>query len=158
MDTLGPVRLASLFAISLVITLITHPGLVLGLAKGYPNDYLFNLSTGQIVGLTLISGVLAILLFLACVTASTMLCQRLRHNAPRWLIILSCTVLALLLCALALALVPQIHYLYYRLILPGLPAQWVPLGNLSLTRLTQYLLLPADSTTTVHANGATVWV
>ena len=71
---------------------------------------------------------------------------------------LSCVVLTLLLCAIALALVPQIHYFYYRMIIAGLPAQIVPVGDLSATQLWQYLVLSAEANTSVHATGVAVWI
>lgn len=150
--------LVRLFIICLVFTLITHPGLWMAVASGYSEDYLFNLSTGQIVGLVFITSVLGVLLYLACTVTSFLLCRWISHSLPRWLVMLGCTVIALVLCAIALAVVPQLHYVYYRWILPDLPAQWVPLGDLSATRLWQYFLLPADGNTTDHAKGATVWV
>ena len=82
----------------------------------------------------------------------------MRNHTARWFNILSCTVLALLLCSVALLVVPQLYYLYYRSILPGLPAQWVPPGNLSGNTLWRYLLLPAGDNTTHHAKGVTVWI
>jgi len=54
--------------------------------------------------------------------------------------------------------VPQLHYLYYRSILPGLPAQWAPAGDLSIDSLRRYLLLSAEDSTSYHAQGVTVWV
>jgi len=82
----------------------------------------------------------------------------MRNHTACWFNILSCTVLALLLCSVALLVVPQLYYLYYRSILPGLPAQWVPPGNLSGNTLWRYLLLPAGDNTTHHAKGVTVWI
>jgi len=158
MKTLTPLTLVRVFLLSVLFTFITHPGLYLGLVNGYPDDYLFNLSDLQIVGLILITSLFAIVLFLACTLSSYLLALWLRKNLARWVLILISIVLALLLCAIALLVVPQLHYQYYRLILSDLPAQWVPLGDLSGATLWQYLLLSADATTTVHAKGATVWV
>jgi len=147
-----------LFAISLALTLITHPGIWIALANGYPEDHLFNLSNIQITGLIVITGVMAILLFLTCTSLSDLLCKWAGKYLARWQLTLSCIALALLLSAIALAIVPQLHYLYYQLIIPDLPAQWVPIGDLSLDRLLRYFLLRADDITTVHAKGVTVWV
>lgn len=147
-----------LFAISLAITLITHPGLWIAFANGYPEDYLFNLTNLQIVGLIVITIVMALLLFIASTASSYLLCKWAGKYLARWQLILGCLSLALLLCGIALAIVPQLHYLYYRLIIPDLPAQWVPAGDLSLDMLSRYFLLRADDNTTTHAKGVTVWV
>jgi len=48
---------------------ITHPGLWVAIANGYSDDYLFNLTTGQIIGLVVISFLLLVLLFLLCVVS-----------------------------------------------------------------------------------------
>lgn len=156
--SLTATTLFRVFVISLTFTIITHPGLWMAVASGYSEDYLFNLSTRQIIGLVLITSGFVVLLFLACTVSSHFLCRWGNQVLPRWLMVLMCTVFALLLCAIALALVPQLYYLYYRWIIPGLPAQWVPVGDLSLTRLWQYFLLSADGTTTDHAKGSTVWL
>lgn len=156
--TLAPFALVRLFFICLAATFITHPGLWLAIANGYPGDSLFTLSVSQRVGLILITCVLVLLLFFICTVSSYTLCKLIRKHVARWFIILSCTVTALLLCAIALLLVPQLHYLYYRLIIPGLPAQIVPAGDLSLSQLWQYFMLAADANTSVHASGATVWI
>jgi len=123
-----------LFFICLVATIVTHPGLWLAIANGYPGDSLFTLSASQRVGLVLITCALVLLLFITCVVASYTLCKLFHKHVARRFIIFSCAVIALLLCAIALALVPQLHYLYYRSIIPGLPAQIVPAGDLSVTQ------------------------
>ena len=139
-------------------TVITHPGLYLAVANGFPGDYLFNLSRIQIFGLLLITLILAVFLFLACTTSTLMLVRWSKKYLNRWILVLMSAVLGMFLCGIALLLVPQIHYQYYRLILPDLPLQWVPLGDLSWETLQRYLLLSADAPTTVHAKGGTVWV
>ena len=150
--------LLRVFAISLVLMVITHPGLWVAIANGYSDDYLFNLTTGQIIGLVVITFLLLVLLFLLCVVSSYLLSCWLKDALPRWLVISLCTLLALLYCAVAFVLVPQLHYQYYRWIIPGLPAQWVPLGELSAAKLWQYFLLPADGNTTDHAKGGSMWI
>ena len=158
MTTLTSRTLFRIFIISLVITAVTHPGLWLAIVNGYPDDYLFNLSGLQIIGLIVITSVFAILLFLACTASSYLLVKWSQRHLARWVLIFISIVLALFICAIALLLVPQLHYQYYRLIIPDLPLQWVPLGDLSGKTLWQYLLLSAEATTTVHAKGATVWI
>jgi len=158
MNTLSPLTLVRIFLLSVFFTFVTHPGLWSGLVNGYPGDYLFNLSGPQIIGLIFITSLFAIVLFLGCMLSSYLLARWLQKKLAHWVVILISIVLALLLCAIALLVVPQLHYQYYRLILPDLPMQWVPLGDLSSATLWQYLLLSADATTTVHAKGATVWV
>ena len=155
---LKPLRLIKLFAISLAITIIIHPGLWFAFANGYPDDYLFNLSSLEIVGLIIITSVMVLLLFVACTASSYLLSKWASKYLARWQLVLSCICLALLLCAIALAIVPQFHYLYYRTIIPDLPAQWVPLGDLSLDTFRRYFLLRADDNTTFHAKGVAVWV
>ena len=156
--SLTPTVLIRIFAACFVFMVITHPGLWVAFANGYSNDYLFNLTTGQIFGLVVITTSLLLLLFLLCTVSSYLLSQRLITVLPHWLVVLSCIVLALLLCAVALVLVPQLHYQYYRWIIPGLPAQWVPFGELSPPKLEQYIFLPADGNTTDHAKGGAVWI
>jgi len=140
------------------MALITHPGLWFAFAGGYPDDYLFNLTKVQIAGLILITSIMALLLFIACIKSSYLLCKWVYKYQSRWLTVLSCICLALLICAIALAIVPQLHYFYYRMIIPDLPAQWVPVGDLSWDTLLRYFLLRADDNTTVHAKGITVWI
>jgi len=158
MKIFSPLGLVGLFLVSLVFTLLTHPGLWSAFARGYAGDHLFNLSTIEIVGLAAITSVLVLVLFLACTGLSCLLSRKLRANLPRWAVISGCGVLALVLCAMGLAVVPQIHYQYFRLIISGLPAQWVPMGDLSAARLSNYFFLPASGHTTDHAKGITVWI
>ncbi len=158
MHSLAPFALIRLFFICLTATIITHPGLWLAIARGYPGDSLFTLSVYQRVGLVLITSALVLMLFIACVVTSYIVCKWLHKHVARWFMIVCCIVLALIQCAIALALVPQLHYLYYRMIIPGLPAQIVPVGDLSLAQLWQYMVLAADANTSVHASGVTVWI
>ena len=156
--SLSAITLIRVFAVSFLFMVITHPGLWVAFANGYSEDYLFNLSTGQIIGLVVITTALLVLLFLVCSFASFFLCQWFGHLIPRWLLVLSCSVLGFILCAAGLFLVPQLHYQYYRWIIPGLPAQWVPFGELSSTQIWQYFLLSSDGNTTDHAKGGSIWI
>lgn len=158
LNPLTLINLVGLFVLCFVFTLVIHPGLWVALANGYSEDYLFNLTTGQILGLVVITSIFAVLLFLGCVLLSCVVCHRIGNSLPRWLIVSICVASALILSAVGLALVPQLHYLYYRQIIPDLPAQWVPIGDLSRQKLVQYFLLTADGTTTDHAKGVTVWI
>ena len=146
------------FGNAAVFTLLTHPGLWLAASNGYTDDYLFNLEMLEIVGLVAMASMFAILLFLACTLLSYELTRCFRKHLSRWITIVFCVAVALLLCALALAVVPQMFYQYFRLIIPGLPLQWVPFGDLSLSTLQKYVLLSADCTTSEHATGVCVWI
>lgn len=141
-----------------VFTLLTHPGLWLAVSNGYTDDHLFNLKVLEIFGLVAMASMFALLLFLACTLLSYEVTRCVRNHLSRWITIVSCIAVALLLCALALAVVPQLFYQYSRLIIPGLPLQWVPIGDLSLSTLQKYLLLPADCTTSELATGVCVWI
>jgi len=158
MKTLTPFSLFRILVTCFIFTVIIHPGLWKAVARGYQGDHLFNLSGPQITGLVLITSGLALILFLTSTVSSYVVSNWMNKYAPRWIVILSCTALALVLCAIALAVVPQLHYLYYRSILPGLPAQWVQAGDLSIDSLRRYLLLSAEDSTSYHAQGVTVWV
>ncbi len=88
------------------------------------DDSLFTLALGPRIGLILLSGALIYGLFWLSAAKSQFL---YRQAGRRWLLLAAaCDLLASgLLFLLAAVLSPQLYYSYYRLVIPGLPEQWV---------------------------------
>ncbi|MEO1314013.1 MAG: hypothetical protein AAFV27_09070 [Pseudomonadota bacterium] len=79
----------------------------------YDGDSLFTLSVARQTGVVILSAVMAVL--------TLKLVIRLSHERTLWLRVGA----AILGFVLFVTLSPQIYYEYYRLVLDGLPAQWV---------------------------------
>ncbi len=107
----------------------------------YEGDSFFTLTTGGQVGLAILSLILALIWLLV----------EWRFARFLWGF-----VLAAALFYLFVYLSPQIYYSYYRVIIGGLPAQWV-ISPPSLTHMIDLLSFRAGSTLSAHSQGALGW-
>jgi len=111
----------------------------------YQNDSFFGLSAWGQVGLVCIStGLFLFMIFTA---------WKLLRNRPIWLRILG----ALFLFWLFVWLSPQVYYMYYRMIIPDLPLQWVIKPPLNLLIVFEYLFFQGPQNMSAHSQGALGW-
>ena len=110
----------------------------------YAQDSFFTLSQFGQIGLALLSAVLAV----ATLGAAYRLMRGYR--------ILNRLVLAGVVFALFVWLSPQIYYTYYRMIIEGLPAQWV-IGLPPLGQMVRYACFTADQSLSAHSQGLLFW-
>jgi hypothetical protein len=125
---------------------------------GYAGDSFYTLTPWPRAGLALLSVTLIIALFWASAAKSAVLYRaggKLR--VPALLMLAADLVASVTLMAGAIWFSPQIYYSYYRLVLPGLPSQWVLSGWASIeTLLSQARMLP-DASLADHMVGLTFW-
>ena len=111
----------------------------------YAGDSLFTLSpSGQ-------AGVLVIALILSVLTLTT-----------AWLVmgqrsLLIRVAMAVLLLVLFVWASPQVFYEYYRVIIDGLPAQWVIFQRNPLVEAARYASFSGPATLSAHGQGALFW-
>jgi len=144
-------RLGGLAALPL--TALVQPAIWTRLSVFYKGDDAFTLGISQRIGLGLISFVMIALLFVVFARISQKLAAVLSSTAPR----LGCDIaLRVLGFAALITCAPQIYYAYYRLIIPGLPAQWVIRWPDMSTWATLLTFAP-DGRLAEHLISATLW-
>ena len=111
----------------------------------YLQDSFFDLSPWGRVGLVVIS---------ACLFFFTAFITRLvLRNKPVWLCILgSLGIFVLFVC-----LSPQIYYLYYRILIEGLPLQWVIKPMQAPMAALEYLTFQGPENLSAHSQGLLGW-
>lgn len=114
----------------------------------YDGDSFFTLGIGGQIGLALLTIVMSILMIMFTHRVATMI---------RWKV--WAVVSALTLFWLFIWLSPQVYYLYYQMILAGLPWQivvsWPPPAGESLVDL---ILFRGDGTLSNHGKGVLFWI
>jgi len=111
----------------------------------YEGDSFFTLSMAGQVGLLVLSVTLSLLWLVAVWVLA-------RGRAPIWRLLLAVALFVSFVWAS-----PQIYYQYYRLIIDGLPAQWVIGAPPNLGDLSQLLTFTAAPNLSHHAQGALGW-
>lgn len=111
----------------------------------YTEDSFFTLGTGGQIGLAVLSALLMI--------AMVALTWRLGRFMPR----AARVVLALTLFWAFVWLSPQIYYLYYQAIIPGLPWQIVVRDPPTLEDIARLLSFTAEQTLSAHGRGGLGW-
>ncbi|MEM7444185.1 MAG: hypothetical protein AAF414_12745 [Pseudomonadota bacterium] len=117
------VLIGSICALAIFICV---PTLRTGLIASVAGDSLFNLTPRQATGVALFSAIFAVIGGMVSVQKSLLLAGFRSHGALGGSIV---TVADLAITATGYAvvysLVPQLYYAFYRMIIPGLPDQWV---------------------------------
>jgi len=132
---------------AMIAALCTAPQVWPRVWTGYRGDSLYDLGLVGSAGLMLLSaGMVLVLFWLAAVKT-----RWLEARSP-WLL-LADPPLAILLFMVSFMITPQLYYIYYVIMIPNLPIQWVatrwigPLDLLSLARL------PAAGSASDHLSG-----
>ena len=110
----------------------------------YQNDSFFTLNTGGQIGLAVLSAVLAVVMLL--LTRRLAVASTPARRVAIWA----------LLYFLFVWLSPQLFYTYYRVIIPGLPLQWVIPWPDVLEPLT-LLTFSAGDSLSAHGRGVLGW-
>ncbi|MEM7546138.1 MAG: hypothetical protein AAF367_11430 [Pseudomonadota bacterium] len=145
-------RLGGLAALPLVA--LAQPGIWSRLIAGYEGDDFFTLGMAQRIGLAVIALALLAALFVVAAALSRLTVRRARLGLGLGLGV-DISIRSVFYGAL-ITLAPQVFYTYYRLIIPGLPSQWVirwPDGDGLLTGLT----FAADGRLAEHLVTAGFW-
>lgn len=111
----------------------------------YSQDSFFDLSTRGQVGLALLSLILFVLM--------VYLTRRGLYRFPFWARMSG----AMILFWLFVWVSPQIFYMYYRMIIPDLPLQWVIWPLRDPVKPLQMLLFSYQSTLSSHGQGILGW-
>lgn len=123
---------------------------------GYPGDSFWTLGWIGRLGVALISTI-ALIVFFAILTAKTRLILKLKRQATGTAWALIDVALGLLLFAVAFSALPQVFYTFYRLIIPGLPQQWIIKGLIDVDRLKVVAQLNETGALADHAAGIALW-
>ena len=110
----------------------------------YQGDSFFTLSTGGQIGLAVLSVVLSIAMLL-------LLRRLVRGRSP-----IGRIAIAALLFFLFVWLSPQAYYTYYRMIIPGLPLQWV-IHWPDVVEPFALLIFSAGDSLSAHGRGILGW-
>lgn len=111
----------------------------------YSNDSFFDLSVAGQIGLFVISTILFVMVFF------------LTRRASKGLKIWQHIVFALFVFWLFVWLSPQVYYMYYRVLIPGLPLQWVIWPPASPLVALEYLLFQGPANLSAHSQGLLGW-
>lgn len=123
---------------------------------GYPSDSFWTLGWAGRAGVVAISGVGIAALF-AVLTVKTRVILRVKQQATNTAWVLIDLALGLALFAVIYSVSPQVFYAFYRLIIPGLPQQWVIDGAFDVTRLAAIARIGAEGSLSDDLAGVTLW-
>jgi len=111
----------------------------------YNQDSFFDLTPWGQVGLVCISATLFAIVFFST--------RALLRNRPVWMKIGG----ALILFWLFVWMSPQVYYMYYRMIIPDLPLQWVIWPPESPLTALRYLVFQGPQNLSAHSQGLLGW-
>lgn len=111
----------------------------------YQNDSFFDLSEWERVGLLCISAALTVLMIL--------LARWLLRGAPVWVKLAG----SLILFWIFVSASPQVYYMYYRMIIPDLPLQWVIWPPASVAEAARMLVFSGPQNLSAHGQGLLGW-
>ena len=126
------------------------------IAAGYPGDSYWTLTWVGHAGVVAIS-LVGIAAFFLALAAKTRLLWRITSDGPGVVGILCDSLVGLAAYAVIFSLSPQAFYGFYRLIIPGLPSQWVIKSLLDTDRLAMVARLAPDGRLADHLAGITLW-
>jgi len=125
---------------------------------GYGNDSFFTLAPWPRAGLAALSAALILGLFsLSAAKSAAIHRAGAKLRAPPLAVFAADLLASAALMAIALGLSPQIYYSYYRLVVPGLPAQWQLRGWATVESLLRQASLAPDASLAHHLVGLTLW-
>ena len=151
-----------LIIFSCAMVVLAHPGLWLIGQHSFSADSLFTLSPWQIAGLMILSTVMALITLWISIAKSRWLYARFARSthiaSSGYSLVVIDSILAVLLCLIAFAFAPQIHYLYYQQLFTALPNQWLIGTGLSINQIVRFITLPPGSSIAQYANGLVLWL
>lgn len=141
---------------SIVGVVISLPPLWDAIRAGYPTDSFWTLGVGGRLGVIALSAVGISATFL-CLAWKTSLILRFRRGptATAWALI--DIAIGLFIFAVVFSVSPQAFYSFYRLIIPGLPQQWVIDGLLDQDRLKMIAIVTSGGSLADHLAGVALW-
>lgn len=141
-----------------VTAVLAAPTVWLAVLNGYADDSFFTLTPWPRAGLAVLSAALILALFwVSAIKSAAFYRAGAKLGMPPLSVLAADLLASVALVTGAVGLSPQIYYSYYRLVLPGLPSQWVLSGWAALeTLLRQARLLP-DASLADHLVGLTFW-
>jgi len=143
---------------SAVGVVIALPSLRSGVLSAYPGDSLFTLEPLEIAGLVAISAAISLAGFVLAVEKSVWLSRRTPPGlVPRLCTAAADIVVTAILFTVCYSLLPQLFYQFYRLIIPGLPNQWVVRAWIDLPRLWSALSMASSGRLAELAAGLVFW-
>jgi hypothetical protein len=157
--SLGDLRgLVVVGAGAVVTVVLAAPPVWRALATGYPRDSLLTLPPVPRGGLILLTVGLVFALFWISAAKTAAMHRAARRLAVTPLLVLAADLFAtLVLFAAARVASPQIYYSYYRLVIPGLPSQWVRAEWPGIGDLLALAGLAPDAGSAAHAAGVGLW-
>lgn len=147
---------------SIVIFFIAHPNSINQNPIANEGDSLFALEKLEIIGLVIISSIMAIVLYTASMTKTEKLYEYFDKKINRpvhyvWIFIVDFLATSFL-CLLSIAAAPQFHYFYYQQIIPNLPNQIVFAAGLDVEEIILFLVLPVESSIADYSTGFVLWL
>jgi hypothetical protein len=143
---------------SLILVVLWHHSLIFKVLLVQTNDSFYSLSVIQRMGLIAWSMLLITVLFwISFLKSAKILARQVAHNKSLLIAFVTDLVLTLALFVLLYRLSPQIYYIYYQLVVPGLPVQWVLKPGLDLELLFPKLLLQSTKSYSDLLVGLTFW-
>lgn len=126
------------------------------LRAGYPTDSYWTLRAGGRAAVAAISTVGIAATFLGLSWKTSRILRRKRGStATAWALI--DIALGLLIFAVVFSVSPQVFYSLYRVIIPGLPQQWVIDGLLDQDRLKMIAVVAPGGSLADHLAGIALW-
>lgn len=150
------------FSLSVLAFFACHPNSFNQHTITNKSDSLYTLAELEIVGLLIISSVMAIVLYSISYIKTKKLYNYFEKNSYDktnfFGIFLIDIVITIILCLFLLALAPQIHYLYYQQIIPDLPNQIVFSAGLNIESFITFFVLPVSSSIADYSTGFILWI
>ena len=140
-----------------LLVLAWHSNVWSRLSQGYPDDTIFNLSLSGRVGLIVLTGALVILLAGLSRYKSRWLQRAVGSSlGSRATMPALDLLLTIVLFVIGLTLIPQLHYMYFTLLLDNLVQQWV-IKPISLAKVWHIMLVPREASLALHAEALSGW-
>lgn len=151
-----------IFVASIIIFFAFHPNALNQNPFINKDDSLFALKQLEIVGLVIISSIMAIILYLINLIKTEKFYKYIKRNINHplnyvWVLLID-LLLTAFLCLLLIAMAPQIHYFYYQQIIPNLPNQIVFAAGLNVEKIIQLLVLPVGSSIADYSTGFVLYL
>lgn len=141
--------------LAIVLSTAWHPPIWQAVLAGYKGDSFYTLSVSGATGLFLLSALLFAAL-LACNHFKTRWLQTVTARIPVPAAIMLDSLLTLGFFWIAITLVPQLYYAYYRLIFHNLPTQWV-IKHLAATDLWSIGSFLGSPSLAAHFSALVLW-
>lgn len=154
---------SQLLGMAMLLIAALHPSAWKINQHTFTDDSLFVLSPIEIIGLIVLTSLMAIVLLLININKTRYLHLWLNQTNNKilyshyWFIPFD-LFLTIILFFLFWAIAPQIHYIYYQQIMDGLQNQWVIGGGIKVDRAIRFITLSEKNSIADHANGIALWL